>query len=240
MSKKGDNVRLIDLSGEIFQKCPTLPNHPPVTFSAFQTHETFRESEGVRFSCASSFLTLGEHTASHVDAPCHFDERKNALSIDKMPLDQFYRPALCLDLSHIPLKSDILVSDLKEAEEKSGETINENDIVLLYMAHYDRTFGSPSFLTDFPGLTKDSATWLGRKKITSFGVEAPSPGRPGKNNFEVHLVCRDLGFTHMEGLTNLHKVVGIGHFQFAGFPLKIRGGTGSPIRAVAIINDLKK
>ena len=233
-------MRLIDLSGEIFQKCPTLPNHPPVTLSAYQTHETSREAEGVKFSCASLFLTLGEHTASHVDAPCHFDERKTALSIDEMPLEQFYRPALCLDLSHKPLKSDITVSDLQDAEKRTGETINENDIVLIYMAHYDRTFGTPSFLTDFPGLTKESAIWLGKKKITSFGVEALSPGRPGKNNFEVHLVCRDLGFTHMEGLTNLHKVVGIGHFQFAGFPLKIRGGTGSPIRAVAIINDSEK
>ena len=233
-------LRLIDLSGEIFQKCPTLPNHPPVTFSQYQTHETVRESEGVKFSCASSFLTMGEHTSSHVDAPCHFDERDNALSVDQMPLEQFYRPALCLDLSRKSLKSDISVSDLQQAEEKTGETINKGDIILLYMAHYDRTFGSPSFLTDFPGLTKESATWLGKKEITSFGVEALSPGRPGKNNFEVHLVCRDLGFTHMEGLANLHEVVGIGHFQFIGFPLKIRGGTGSPIRAVGIINDSKK
>jgi len=230
-------VRLIDLSGEIFQKCPTLPNHPPVTFSAYQTHDTVREVDGVEFSCASSFLTLGEHTASHVDAPCHFDERETAQSVDQMPLENFYRPALCLDLSHKPLKSDISISDLQEAEAKTGETINSGDIVLLYMAHYDRTFGSPEFLTNFPGLTKESAQWLGRKKITSFGVEAVSPGRPGKNNFEVHLVCRDMGFTHMEGLANLHQVIGLGHFQFAGFPLKIRGGTGGPIRAVAIIDE---
>ena len=111
-------MRLIDLSGEIFQKCPTLPNHPPVTFSQYQTHETVRESEGVKFSCASSFLTMGEHTSSHVDAPCHFDERDNALSVDQMPLEQFYRPALCLDLSHKSLKSDISVSDLQQAEER--------------------------------------------------------------------------------------------------------------------------
>ncbi|MDC3311783.1 cyclase family protein, partial [Alphaproteobacteria bacterium] len=173
----------------------------------------------------------------HVDAPCHFDERETAQSVDQMPLENFYRPALCLDLSHKPLKSDISISDLQEAEAKTGETINSGDIVLLYMAHYDRTFGSPEFLTDFPGLTEESAQWLGRKKITSFGVEAVSPGRPGKNNFEVHLVCRDMGFTHMEGLANLHQVIGLGHFQFAGFPLKIRGGTGSPIRAVAIIDE---
>ncbi len=70
-----------------------------------------------------------------------------------------------------------------------------------------------------------------------FGVEAVSPGRPGRNNFEVHHVCRDLGFTHMEGLVNLDKLVGKGRFRFIGFPLKIKGGTGSPIRAVAWLDD---
>jgi len=69
--------------------------------------------------------------------------------------------------------------------------------------------------------------------IGMFGVEAVSPGRPGRNNFEVHHVCRDLGFTHMEGLVNLDKLVGKGRFRFIGFPIKIKGGTGAPIRAVA-------
>ena len=71
---------------------------------------------------------------------------------------------------------------------------------------YRRTYGTDKFLTDFPGLTKESAEWLGKKGITSFGVEAVSPGTPGKNNFEVHNVCRDMGFTHIEGLTNLEEV----------------------------------
>ena len=70
-----------------------------------------------------------------------------------------------------------------------------------------------------------------------FGVEAAIPGRPGKNNFEVQLVCRDMGFTHLEGFANLDRVVGKGRFRFIGFPLKIRGGTGSPIRPVAVFED---
>src|SRR5260370_13245012 len=70
-----------------------------------------------------------------------------------------------------------------------------------------------------------------------FGVEAMSPGRTGRNNFEVHHVCRDLGFTHMEGLVNLDQLVGKGRFRFIGFPLKIKGGSGSPIRAGALLDD---
>ena len=59
---------------------------------------------------------------------------------------------------------------------------------------------------------------------------------PGKNNFEVHNVCRDMGFTHIEGLINLDQLIGKGRFKFIGLPLKIRGGTGSPIRAVAVFD----
>ena len=64
-----------------------------------------------------------------------------------------------------------------------------------------------------------------------------SPGTPGKNNFEVHNVCRDMGFTHIEGLANLDKLIRKGRFKFIGLPLRIRGGTGSPIRAVAVFNN---
>ena len=63
------------------------------------------------------------------------------------------------------------------------------------MDFYRRCYGKDGYLTDFPGLTKESATWLGSQGIGMFGVEAVSPGRPGRNNFEVHHVCRDLGFT---------------------------------------------
>jgi kynurenine formamidase len=167
----------------------------------------------------------------------HFDARPGALSIDQVPLENFYTEAVCLDFSYKPLKSDITVEDIEKAVEVAGVDIRPRDTVLLYMAHYERTFGTPEFLTDFPGLVKASAEWLGHKGVVAFGVEAVSPGRPGKHNFEVHLVCRDMGFTHYEGLTNLDQVVGKGRFKFIAFPLKIRGGTGSPVRAVAVLDE---
>ena len=123
------------------------------------------------------------------------------------------------------------------AEAAAGVTIKPKDTVLLHMDFFRRTHGTPGFITDFPGLTKESATWLGKKGIGMFGVEAVSPGRPGRNNFEVHHVCRDLGFTHIEGLVNLDKLVGKGRFRFIGFPIKIKGGTGAPIRAVAWLDS---
>lgn len=226
-------MELIDLSRDIHHKMQRLPNHPMVIVAPFTTHAEKREADGYAFSSAVTSLVMGDHSGTHVDAPVHFDDRPGALTIDQMPLDYFFTEALCLDLSHKPLKSDISIADLQAAEAAAGVPIKPNDTVLLHMDFHRRTAGTEAYLTDFPGLTKESATWLGHRGIRMFGVEAVSPGRPGRNNFEVHHVCRDLGFTHIEGLVNLDRLVGRGRFRFIGFPLKIRGGTGSPIRAVA-------
>src|SRR5580692_10922047 len=212
-------MKLIDLSREIHHKMQRLPNHPMVIISQFTDHEEKRIADGYEFSSAVMSLNMGDHSGTHVDAPIHFDERPGAKGIDVMPLENFFTEAVCLDLSHKELKSDISIADLQEAEAAAGIEIKPRDTVLLH--------------TDFPGLTRESATWLGNKGITMFGVEAVSPGRPGRTNFEVHHVCRDMGFTHMEGLVNMDQLVGKGRFRFIGFPLKIKGGTGSPIRAVA-------
>jgi len=228
---------LIDLSREITHKMARLPNHPSIEVYPFSTHEEKRVVDGYEFSSATMVLHMGDHGGTHVDAPVHFDDRPGAMTIEQMPLETFFTEAVCLDLSHKPLKSDISIEDLQQAIAAAKVEIKPRDTVLLHMDFYRRAHGTEGYVTDFPGLTKESATWLGKLGIGMFGVEAVSPGRPGRNNFEVHHVCRDMGFTHMEGLVNLDKLVGKGRFRFIGFPLRIKGGTGSPIRAVAWLED---
>jgi kynurenine formamidase len=230
-------MTLIDLSRDIYHKMPRLLNYPSIIITPYSTHDEVRVADGYEFSAATMALAMGDHAGTHVDAPCHFDSRAGARSIDEMPLETFFTEAVCLDLSSKPLKSDISIADLEASVEAAKVVIKPKDTVLLHMDFYRRCYGKDGYLTDFPGLTKESATWLGRQGIGMFGVEAVNPGRPGRNNFEVHHVCRDLGFTHMEGLVNLDKLVGKGRFRFIGFPLKIKGGTGSPIRAVAWLDD---
>jgi kynurenine formamidase len=230
-------VKFIDLSREIYHRMPRLLNHPSIIITPFATHDEVREADGYKFSSATMSLAMGDHAGTHVDAPYHFDARPGAKTIDEVPLENFFLDAVCLDLSHKPLKSDISIDDLQKAEAAADVTIRAKDMVLLHMDFFRRCYGTDGYLTDFPGLTKESATWLGQKGIAMFGVEAVSPGRPGRNNFEVHHVCRDMGFTHVEGLVNMEKLIGKGRFKFIGLPLKIKGGTGSPIRAVAMLDE---
>lgn len=64
-----------------------------------------------------------------------------------------------------------------------------------------------------------------------------SPGVRHVFNREVHHICGELGFSHCENLINLHRLVGRGRFRFIGLPLKMRGGTGSPVHALAVFED---
>ncbi len=137
-----------------------------------------------------------------------------------------------LDLSHVPLKH--AVPELEAVLAVSGQEIRPGDTVMLYMGTNERLLGRPGYLHDFPGLALESVHWLADKGIGLFGVEAVSPAPEGKPKSQAHLACGERGITHMECLANLDKLVGRGRFCCIGFPLRIRGGTASPIRAVAI------
>jgi kynurenine formamidase len=55
--------------------------------------------------------------------------------------------------------------------------------------------------------------------------------------FSQHRLCRKLGISHWEWLVNLEELLDKGEFQFFGVPLKFKGGSGSPVRAFAIVNE---
>ena len=219
---------IIDLSQEIFPGMPVFPGHPDVKIDLHLSHEQY---EGITdsdvVSPAVNRLELGEHTGTHVDAINHMARQYRGKSIDTMPLSMFYTEGICLDLSHKGLMELIEVADLERSEIKPGDT------VLLYTDHYRRAFGTEDWPKG-PGISADAARWLGQKGISAFGVETMSPGVRGVSNKEVHHVCGEMGFTHYENLINLHLLIGRGRFRFIALPLKIRGGTGSPVRAVAV------
>lgn len=229
-------VEIIDLSQEIFAGMPVFSGLPEVEIQVHASHEQWdglADSETV--TPGAHRLTLGEHTGTHVDAINHMARQHREQSIDTMPLSMFYTEGLCLDLSQKGLGELIDPGDLERAIAAAGQEVHRGDTVLLYTDHYRRTFGTADW-PQGPGLDTDAAQWLGEKEIAAFGVETMSPGVAGVSNREVHRICGRLGFTHYENLINLHRLVDRGRFRFIGLPLKIRGGTGSPVRAVAVFD----
>ena len=216
---------------------PVFSGLPEVEITVYASHEQW---DGVTDSDvvtpAVNRLVLGEHTGTHVDSISHMARQYRGQSIDTMPLTMFYTEGLCLDLSRKGLREIIETADLERALSEADLEIKPGDTVLLYTDHYRRAFGTGDWPKG-PGVSVEAARWLGMRKIAAFGVETMSPGVPSVSNKEVHHICGELGFTHYENMINLHQLIGRGRFRFIGLPLKIRGGTGSPVRAVAVFES---
>lgn len=227
-------TEIIDLSQEIYTGMPVFDGMPEVEITVHAAHEQWdgiTDSDIV--SPAVNRLALGEHTGTHVDALNHMARPFRGQSIETMPLSMFYTEGICLDFSHKGLRELIEPADFETALASAGLSIKAGNTVLLYTDHYRRFFRTDHW-SHGPGISAASARWLGEKRISAFGVETPAPGVRKISNREVHVVCGEMGFTHYENLINLHLLIGRGRFRFIGLPLKIRGGTGSPVRAVAI------
>lgn len=227
---------IIDLSQEIYTGMPVFPGMPEVRITVHATHEQW---DGITdsdvISPAVNRLELGEHTGTHVDALNHMARPYRGQSIDTMPLSMFYTEGICLDLAHKGLRELIEPGDLAAALDAAGQTIRPGDTVLLYTDHYRRAFDTDDW-PHGPGLSAGAARWLGEQGIVAFGVETMSPGVRHVSNRAVHHICGEMGFTHYENLINLHLLLGRGRFRFVALPLRIRGGAGSPVRAVAVFD----
>ena len=227
-------VEIIDLSQEIYPGMPVFPGLPEVKMNVHISHEQWDDIvDSDEITPAVNRLELGEHTGTHVDAISHMARQYREQSIDRMPLTLFYTEGICIDLSHKSLRELIEPAELEQALSEASLAIKPGDTVLLYTDHYRRAFGTASW-SDGPGISAEAARWLGQQKIAAFGVETMGTGVLKVSNREVHYICGEMGFTHYENMVNLHQLVGRGRFRFIGLPLKIRGGTGSPVRAVAV------
>ena len=225
---------IIDLSQEIYAGMPVYRSLPEVKMEVYATHEAWEGLTDATTQTPGAYkLEFSEHTGTHVDAFNHMGRPFAGQSIDTMPLSLFYTEGVCIDLSHKGLKELIDETEIAEACQQQNIAIRPGDTVLLYSDHYRRHFGTEHW-GNGPGLTAAAALWLGHQRIAAFGVETMSPGIPKVSNRAVHQICGALGFTHYENLINLHQLVGRGRFRFIALPLKIRGGTGSPVRAVAV------
>lgn len=88
-----------------------------------------------------------------------------------------------------------------------------------------------------PDIAPETVAWLASRGSRMHGVEGPSTDIMDTQLFPSHRACRDLGLSHYEWLVNLDQLIGKGEFLFYGIPLKLRNGSGSPVRAFAVIEE---
>src|SRR3954447_7570398 len=229
-------MRIIDLSQEIYEGMPVYAGH--LETKVWQ-HHTFADTApnfDSDFAYQSLGVTFCDHGPTHVDALSHLDPRPGAPTIDQMDLGQFCGEGTCLDVSGVAPREYVTAEHLESALQESAVELVEGDVLLLRTGSAERFGGTQEYTTQYPGLDGSAADWLRERRPKVFGVDSPSPDNPADRIYPVHLFSRESGITHYENLANLGEVVGR-RFRFFGFPLRIRGGHGSPVRAVAMLDD---
>jgi kynurenine formamidase len=214
--------QLLDLSHPLVHGQITFPLDPEMSIEVFNT----LTSTGYNMTK----LTMATHQGTHLDVPYHFyDDGK---TVDQMPLDRFYGPATLIDLapnSIMAAKTPITLEMLQPHAAKF-----QPGAKVIYRTGWDRKFGLPECFSDFPTLTLEAARWIAGRRIGLLGMDTMTPSVDWK---EVHLelLHKDVEIVIVEGLANLDRLPE--QFTFMGFPLNIQGRDGSPIRAVALIED---
>lgn len=186
-----------------------------------------------------------EHGGTHLDAPVHFDSA--GVSVERVPLPRLMANATVIDVSaKAAADADyrLTVADV-EAFEAAHGTIAPGTIVLLrtgWSARWgnrkeyfgDDTPGDASKL-HFPGFGEEAARLLiEERQVATIGIDTPSVDYGPSTDFVVHRRGAPRGVPNLENLANLDRLPPTGAMVFA-LPMKIDGGSGAPLRAVALV-----
>ncbi len=228
--------KIVDLSQEIYSGMPVYPGHLKTVIWTHLSHDECQRNLGTGFSYETRGILLCDHGPTHIDSVSHLSRDPEAESIDQLSLDKCITEGVCVDVSDVGLKTQFGADKIKQELDKQGLSIQPGDTVLFYTAHYDRYYGQPEYMTDYPGLDRAATEYIIDQGAVNFGVDSPSPDMWYDKTYPCHSVCAERGVTHMENLCNLDQLLGK-RFTFIALPLKIREGTGSPVRAVAILPE---
>ncbi len=234
--------KLVDLTHEFSEETVFWP-----TAENFKIDTVFAGITEKGYYYSAYQFSLAEHGGTHFDAPIHFNEKGQ--SVDQIPVERLIGDAVVIDVSADALANkDYLISieDFEKWETINGK-IPEGAFVLVYTG-YSRFYPDKEKYMGtsergeaavaklhFPGLDPKAATWLAEvRKVNAFGLDTPSIDYGQSVYFETHRNLFKNGVIAFENLANLDKLPAKGATVFA-FPMKIKGGSGAPLRMVALI-----
>ena len=227
---------IVDLSQEIYNGMPVYPGHLKTVIFSHLSHEECKKQLNTGFSYQTQGILLCDHGPTHIDSVSHMSREPDAQTIDQLGLNKCITSAVCLDVSDIPLRTQFGADKIKSELAENGLSIQKGDSVLFYTGHYDRYYGKDEYMTEYQGLDRSATEYIIEQGAVNFGVDSPSPDMWYDKTYPCHTTCAERHITHVENLCNLDKIIGK-RFTFICLPLKIRKGTGSPVRAVAVLDD---
>lgn len=217
-----------------------------VTAKEFELEEVAKGYTDKGYYYSANNFSAAEHGGTHIDAPIHFAE--NRQSVDEIPLKKLMGKAVKIDVSEKALKNRdylIEVSDLLDWEKENGK-IPDSSIVLLqtgwgrFYLDKKKYLGTekrgPEAVKElhFPGLSPEAAGWLiQNRRIKAVGIDTPSIDYGQSQEFATHVELMTHNVPAFENVAYLEKIPAQG-FRIIALPMKIKGGSGGPLRIVAV------
>ena len=215
-------MKILDLTLTISDKIPVFPGSP---------HPHFIPWEKIKDDSYNlELLFLSTHTGTHIDAPHHFLEKGG--KIHEISLKKLVSETVLIK-SKKNGGDSITKTDIQKFEKKYGKIPNNSTIV--FWTGWQKTLHNDSYFNENPGLSEAAAKYLVSKKTNLVGIDSPSIDFKGSQRFSVHRIFSKNNILIVENLANLEKIRSP-KFYFVVLPLKLKGATGSPVRAIAFVD----
>lgn len=221
---------MIDLSHTLEEGIPAWPTHARFGHTLYEDYATLGTVS------RHYGLSMSEHSGTHMDSPLHFVPDGPAhYGMDDVPLDRLAGRAAVIAATDLE-PGGLLGRDRIEAwEAEHGEILTGDRVLFRY--GWDRKWGTGAdgvkFLDPWPGLGGDAAEYLVGKGVALVGTDALSIDAAGSEENPAHYALLGNEVYIVENLKNLDRLPPFCFFM--AFPLKIKGGSGSPVRAVALV-----
>ena len=235
-----DEARVIDLTYSFDEATVYWPTAKPFRLE----RDAWGPSAG-GYWYASATYSASEHGGTHLDSPIHFAQGK--ATTDQLALSRLIGPAVVIDVSRACARDrdyQLSVADIAAWEQAHGP-IPEGAIVLVrtgwgkFWPDRGRYLGSaaPGETANlhFPGLSRAAAEFLAiKRRIDGVGIDTASLDPGTSKDFIAHQVLNGANVYGLENVANLEQLPAIGATLIA-LPMKIKGGTGGPVRIIALL-----
>jgi kynurenine formamidase len=234
--------RIIDLSYPFDSSTVYWP-----TAETFKLETDFEGQTEKGYYYSAYRYSAAEHGGTHLDAPVHFARGRN--SVDQIPLEQLMGAGLVIDVSRQCAANrdyQVTIADIQGWERINGR-IPAGSIVLLrtgfgkFYPDPKRYLGTDERGPDavpklhFPGLDPQAARWLTQNRsINAIGLDTPSIDYGQSTLFESHRILFDKNIPAFENVASLDQLP-IRGFTVIALPMKIKGGSGGPLRIIATL-----
>ena len=214
-------MKIIDLTLTISNKIPAFPGSPQPNFIPWEKIK----DDGYNLE----LLFLSSHTGTHLDAPYHFLEKGS--KIHEISLKKLVSEAVLIK-SRKKRNETITKTDIQKFEKKHGKIESFSSVI--FLTGWQKNLQKKYYFTKNPGLSASAANYLASKKVSLVGIDSPSIDLGTDSKFSVHQIFAKKGILIVENLANLEKIKS-SKFHLVALPLKLKGATGSPVRAIAFV-----